>query len=300
MNKILVTGSYGLLGSTLVKTLIEKRKYEVYGLSINDSINIKGLNFTKIDLRESNSVKKVLSDIMPDVIIHCAALIDVDYCESNKGKCYNVNVNVTKYLVDFSRKNNAKFIYISTDSVYGGKEEESKEKDILNPVNYYVKTKILSEEAVRKLSDYIILRTNIYCINFQERKVGLVEWFINKLRKEEQITGFKDIVFNPILINNLSEIIIEMIEKNIKGIFNVGGSECLNKYDFGKKIAKVFNLDSNLIKLGTSNDMKFIAKRPKNTTMNIDKVKGLIDTKILNIEDGLKEMKRLIERGWFK
>lgn len=298
--KVVVTGSSGMLGSNLVKTLVEKGKYEVYALDINDKIKIDGSNFIKIDLTDTNSVNEILSNIMPDIIIHCAALVDVDYCEMHKEKCYNIHVIATKNLVDFSKGKDIKFIYISTDAVYGSKEGNFKEGDSLNPINYYAETKILAEKIVQEIIDFIVLRVNIYGINFQEGKLSLVEWFIDKLKKKEQITGFKDVIFNPITVNNLSEIIIETIEKDIKGIINIGGSENINKYDFGKKVAKIFNLDASLIKSGTSDEINFIAKRPKNTTLDINKAKKMFDTKLLNIDEGLKEIKRLVETNWIQ
>jgi len=111
---------------------------------------------------------------------------------------------------------------------------------------------------------------------------------------------FKDIIFNPILVNNLSDVIIEVIERDINGILNVGGCEKISKYDFGKKISRVFGLDENLIKPGTSEDIKFTAKRPKNTTININKAKDILNTKLLNINESLELMKKIIKTNWLK
>ncbi|MBU0459991.1 MAG: N-acetylneuraminate synthase family protein [Nanoarchaeota archaeon] len=297
--RVLITGVSGLLGSNIVEQFVKKRNYELYGTYLHNKVKFKGCEVYKVDLANTNQVNNLLQETYPDIIIHCAALTNVDLCEKDKKQCYQNNVVATKNLVEGSEKNRSKIIYISTDAVYGDKEEDSKETDDINPVNYYVESKVEAEKIVRKKENSCILRTNIYgsinpniyCSETQRVKYSLAEWFIKKLHNQEQITGFTDIIFNPISVINLAAVINEVIKRDISSVFNVGGPEKIDKYNFGIKIAKIFDFDKSLIKQGISNQINFFAPRPKNTTMDISKAQKTFDTKLLSVGEGLEEMK---------
>ncbi|MEK6938087.1 MAG: SDR family oxidoreductase [Nanoarchaeota archaeon] len=294
MKTILITGASGLLGYNLINDFLKHQRfynYKIYGTYFNNPIYSEKCIGLKLDLRNGSDVKKIIEEVKPEVIIHCAAMTDVDRCEKERDECYNTNVTSTINLCNY-KPHKAKLIYISTDAVYEGKTGNYSENSETQPVNYYGRTKLEAEKIVMQLENYTILRVNIFGTS-PAKKLSLAEWFIKKLRNKEKLNGFSDIYFNPILVNNLSEIIIETIERDIIGLYNVGSPNTMSKYDFGLKIAEIFNFDKDLINKSLSKDINFIAERPKNSTMNISKVREKYNTKLQTIEEGLITMKRI-------
>jgi len=284
--KILITGAQGLLGSNLCT--IYSDSHEVFATELtkpkfpdceNHILDITGnLN--------------LITELKPDLVINCAAIVDVDYCEKNPDKAMEVNAKAVKNLSDACAKSH--LIHISTDMVFDGETGNYSEDDVVNPLNIYSKSKLAGEEFVKGT----VIRTNIYGWNMLD-KMSLAEWMLAKFESGEGFSGFNDVYFSPILVNNLADACLELHSLNFKGILNVAGSNC-TKFEFGQTLAKVFDLDQNLIKPASVDDMKFAARRPKNMTLNTDKAKSMLKTKLLDMESGLREFKKLRDSGYVK
>ncbi|MEN7982571.1 MAG: SDR family oxidoreductase, partial [Nanoarchaeota archaeon] len=161
MGKVLITGGSGLLGSNLAEIFC--KDFEVFIIFNKNPVKIDYCNEMKIDLIDFENVEKIIKKINPLIIIHCAALTNVDYCEKNPKEAKEINCDSTKNLARIGKEIGAKFIYISTDSIFDGETGGYSENDIPNPINVYAKTKLEGEEEVRKINgNYIIIRTNIY------------------------------------------------------------------------------------------------------------------------------------------
>src|SRR5437868_6929145 len=131
--RILLTGVSGLLGINFAITASES--HEVFGIYNNQTI-ISNLFFTAyIDLFDDKATNKFLKKWKPDWIVHCAALTDVNKCEEYADLAYHINVQLSKQLALLANKNNIKFLYISTDSIFDGKRDNYLETDIPTPLN---------------------------------------------------------------------------------------------------------------------------------------------------------------------
>jgi len=286
--KILITGANGLLGSNLC--CLYANVHEVYATSITKP-SIPNCKNYKLDITDEKETA-LISKISPDLVIHCAALVNVDYCEEHESETELVNTTGTKNIAKEAAKTGIFLIHISTDAVFDGAKGNYSEEDAVSPINVYAKSKLRAEEYIKEFANTAVIRTNIYGWNRTD-KVSLAEWIINKLKKKEIVNGFKDVYFTPILVNNLAEALLEVYDIKYHGILNITGSEACSKYQFAKMIAKVFNFDENLIKPISVDQFNFKAKRAKNMSLNINKAKTLLKTKLLNIEDGLTEFKSL-------
>ena len=292
--KILITGAKGLLGSNLA--LMYCKEYEIHATDKQKPNFEKCFNY-ELDITKKEDLK-IIEEVKPDLVVHCAALVNLDFCEENKDLAKKINAEGTKNIAEACKKAGSYLIHISTDAVFDGEKGNYLEEDITNPLSVYAKTKLKAEENIKKVNEkFSILRTNIYGWNSQD-KFSLAEWMLDKLEKNEKFPGFEDIYFSPLLVNNLGEVILEVYEKGYNGILNVVGSESCSKLDFAKKIARVFNLDKELIYPTNSDDVHFKAKRAKKITLNIDKAKNRLQTPLLNVEEGLKEFKKLRESGF--
>ncbi|MDG0972636.1 MAG: SDR family oxidoreductase [Crocinitomicaceae bacterium] len=288
--KLLITGASGMLGKEFLKLL--SFDYLVYTVGRSSIKTSK--NHYLIDITEEDSLKQVLDLINPEIIIHCAANVNINDCEANYENAYSLHVNSTKVLS--SHPTTDKFIYISTDSVFDGTKSNYIETDTVNPLNNYSKTKAKGEEIVLTFAkNPYIIRTNI--IGFSP---GLgnsfFEWGFNELRNSANIKGFNDVFFNPLYTKDLADKVNELLSLNIpKGIYNFSSSSSISKYHFLIEIAKEFNFDIKLIQSISIDALNFGIKRPKNTTLNNAKASnnGIVFPSIQQtIENLFKDFKK--------
>ena len=297
MKKLFVTGASGLLGSNIITSA--PTDFKKFGLDLNDNVVFEDCKLYKADLTKKNQLN-IIKEEQPDLVIHCAAYVNVDGCEKEPDKAHLGNVVTTENIAEICEKVGSFLIHISTDSVFDGKKGNYSEEDATNPINVYGKTKLEAEKAIQNYNlDYCIARTNIYGWNKLD-KYSIAEWMINRFEKNEEIPAFYDTIFSPILVNNLTRALFEIYEKKITGILHTAGSEKCSKYDFANYISEVFNFDTNLIKKTSIETLNLQAKRGKNLGLNTKKAQKILDTKLLNAKQGLEEMKALKEESYVK
>lgn len=267
--KLLITGISGLLGGNVAYIL--RDKYEITGWYNLHKVFIPGVDSFKVNITDKQSVKKIISGYKPDIILHCASLTDIDYCENNKEETRKVNVDGTKNIASLCSSQDTKLVYISTDSVYDGKKGNYTEDDPVSPSNYYGLTKYEAEDAIKGHKNHIIIRTNIFGWNIQN-KHSLAEWILYNLQRGCGINGFNDAVFSSIYTIEFARIIDKMFDKDLTGIFNLSSRSSLSKYEFAVLIAETFNKDKALIKPISIDDYPFSAKRGKNLSLDTQKL----------------------------
>lgn len=268
MTKILITGLSGLLGNNLA--FAYRNKYGIAGVYNNHKVDIGRVEGVGMNLLDRSSLSRLTAEFQPEIVIHCAALSDVDRCEEDKKLAYDLNVEITKNITEYSKKHNSHLIYISTDCVYDGREGNLKEENV-NPVNYYGETKLLGEKAALEYSNTLVIRTNFFGRNVQ-KKFSLAEWVLYSLSKNKTINGFGDAIFSAMYTFLLADVMEKAFVKGLKGIYNLASSDNMSKYDFAVSIADIFKLNKALIKKTTIEAFGFKAKRAKNMGLNIDKI----------------------------
>jgi len=282
--KIFVFGR-GFLGNYIVDEF-KKHGDEVYSSRLT---NCSKDDF-KIDIRNKNSIFDILEKIKPDLIINCVAITDLDFLEDNPEIGFEINSEGTKNIALASKKYNTKLIHISTDSLFDGKKGMYDENDNPKPINVYAKTKLLAEKYVlREAKNYLILRTNF--IGYDSEGKNLLNWMVSKLSKGETIVGFNDVYFTPIEVSYLSSLIYKLssIDKNL--ILNLSSDKKISKYDLAILLSDLFLFDKNLIKMGSSKDLFFKAKRPKDTSLSNMRSKKLLNENFSSLDDSLKKIK---------
>lgn len=297
MNKILITGGSGLLGSNIAK--LATLKFDVYATYNKNEVSMEDIHFFQIDLTKKEQLVKI-ELIRPNFIIHCAALTTVDYCEGHPNEAYIQNVLVSVHIAEIARKIGAYLIHISTDSVFDGTTGDYKENDIPNPINIYGRTKLEAEQKISSIHSHsCIVRTNIYGWNKRD-KFSLAEWMLNKLTNNEELPALKDIYFSPILVNDLAEALFKLQEIKYAGIIHIAGSEICSKLDFAYMIAEVFDLDKSLIKPVNIHELELKAPRGKNISLNVSKAERILKERLPKVKEGLKKMKNLREKGYIE
>ncbi|MEM2117718.1 MAG: dTDP-4-dehydrorhamnose reductase [Candidatus Bathyarchaeia archaeon] len=284
--ELLVTGASGLLGHKI--TSLTKNRYKIIPL-----YNTRPLhpNSIKLNITNLSETLTLFDKLRPNVVIHTASETNVDKCETEKEHAWRVNFEGTRNITLACARANAKLVYISTDYVFDGEKGNYTEQDKPNPINHYGLTKLEGEQQVTKnCKNYAILRTSVL-YGWHPLKQNFVTWTINQLKQNKQITVVDDHFNTPTLADNLAEIALEIVKRDLRGLFHTSGSERISRYEFAKQIAKTFNLNSHLIKPIKMNQLTtWIAKRPKDSSLNTSKIQKQLKTKPLNITEGLERM----------
>ena len=288
--RIFITGGSGLLGSKIAKIALE-RGYEVYS-GYNSHLPSLGEPI-KINLANPESAFEAIRSVKPDVIIHTAALTDVDRCEKERELAYKINVGGTKAVAEVAREFNSFLIYISTDYVFDGGKGMYKEEDEPNPIDYYGYTKLLGE----KYCDCIARSCVIYGAKPASGKVNFALWIINKLKNGEEVRIVTDQFITPTLNTNLAKMLLEIAERELKEIFHLVGKERVSRYDFALQIADKFELDENLIIPSRMEEMRWIASRPKDPSLDTSKASRYLKEKPYDLDKALEVLKEEMENG---
>ena len=275
MIKVVITGSNGLLGQTLVDLLLEeKQTYKVYGFSKGE--NRSGRNdfeYFSLDITDELLLHKRLSEIQPNVIVNTAAMTNVDACEDNKESCRKLNIDAVQYLKNYSEKNNTHLIHISTDFIFDGENGPYKETDKPNPLSYYGWSKLQSEEILTQSTiNYTILRTIlVYGKVYDMSRNNIVLWVKSSLEAKKEITIVDDQFRMPTYVNDLAMACKLAMDKKTTGVCNISSNELLSIYEIAQQVAEVFGLDKSLIKPISTATLNQTAKRPPKTGFDLTK-----------------------------
>ena len=292
--KLLITGSSGLLGTKLSE-LAARKNYEVYA-AYNQHKPLHGAPI-QFDASNKKAVEKIFQKIKPEAVVHAAALTNVDKCEIEKELAWKINTEGTKNIAKLCKKHQAFLTYISTDYVFNGEKGMYEENDEPDPVNYYGLTKLKGEESIKNLTDeYCIARASvIYGSIPATGKINFALWLLEKLKNREKAKIVTDQWNSPTLNTNLANMVLEVLERKLTGIFHLAGATRLSRYEFAKFLAENFSLDTNLITPVSSKEFSWAAKRPKDSSLNIKKAQQTLKNKPLKIEQALNKMKKEIQ-----
>lgn len=276
----LVIGASGKIG----KYFLHNKRKELL-LTYNKNKFKGGLKYNIFKDKISNIIKKY--NIFKVVLL--SAYSDPDYCKKNLKISSQLNVEKTKKLISDLINHNVYFIFFSTEFVFDGKKGRYSENDKTRPLNVYGKQKLEIEKYIKQnTKNYCIFRiAKTYGDDFKDNT--LVVDFIKK-SKQRKVTIFaaKDQKFSPLFSKDLVKITNFFLKKKITGTFNIGGPKIFSRYSlyskFNKLIKKSKNYNKiNLIEKNLKN-FKFIDKRPKDVSFNINKLKRVINFKLTNIE----------------
>lgn len=303
--KYLITGSNGLLGQHLVKQLKEQGNHEVIATSRGDN-RLKdkaGYRYVPLDIQNSDEVHHLILAEKPDVIIHGAAMTQVDDCETKKDLCWQTNVLATQYLIEAAQKTGARFLLVSTDFIFDGESGPYQEDALPNPISYYGMSKLAAEMMLLTsgLRAAIARTVLVYGIAEDMSRSNIVLWVKNSLEQGKHIRVVDDQWRTPTLVQDLAKGCRQIAEKLLQGkpqpgreeqvqVFNISGKDLLSPYDMAVKVADYFNLDASLIERADASTFSQTARRPPKTGFIIDKARRELGYEPGSFEDGLAEM----------
>ncbi len=295
-NRILITGSNGMLGQRAVQFYSSKEDVELLATSVEEKSVVDSVDYISSDIKNRDEIKKVIHDYYPDFIIHTAAFTNVDLSEKLREDAWKINVKGVEYIAEAARAIDAHIIHISTDYIFDGKDGPYSENVKPNPVGYYGRTKLASENALKISGTFFtILRSNVLYGIAPNSRPDFVRWVINSLNKKENIRIVKDQINNPAFIDDLVQGINKIIDFKKTGTYNIGGKEFLSRYDFTLRIADFFNLDKDLITPISTEELKQPARRPLKSGLIILKAETELGYKPHTITESLAAMKKELD-----
>ena len=265
--KVFIAGVNGLLGQSVVTMFNRETDFEVIQSSIEPEPYMDFSSpYIQLDITNKDDVKNAIHKFEPDVIVNCAAFTDVDKCETERELCWKLNVDAVKNLIISSRANNSKIIHISTDYVFDGKHGPYSESDTPNPISFYGRSKLASENALLTSGiDFVILRTIVLFGVGTKVKPNFALWLINNLSAKKKVNIVNDQIGNTTIVDDLAWGIIKAAEKNVSGIYNVAGKDIISRLDFTYTLCDVFGYDKSLISEITTASLNQPAPRPLNS-----------------------------------
>ena len=290
--KILITGSNGLLGQKLVKLILDKGEDQLIATARGENrlpYPEENYVFDSMDITDRSQVLKVIEKYRPEVIIHTAAMTNVDQCELEKEACWDQNVNSVKYLIEASAKNNSFLLHLSTDFIFDGEDGPYDEQAKANPISYYGESKLAAEKLLENSTiDYAIARTVlVYGIAHDMSRTNIILWVKKSLEDGKEIKVVDDQLRSPTLAEDLAMGCYLIAKKKAAGIFNICGKDLLNPYEMALKTAAFFNLDTSTMQRADATSFTQTAKRPPRTGLLIDKARTVLGYEPHSFDEGI-------------
>jgi dTDP-4-dehydrorhamnose reductase len=279
--RYLVTGVKGQLGHDVVTELLQRGFSDVFATDVEN-----------LDITKKQDVYKFISEIKPNIVIHCAAFTAVDKAEDMQDDAYNINVQGTRYLVEATKSIGSKFIFISTDYVFDGNKNGLYEVDDLpNPISVYGNTKNLGEIETRDNPKHFIIRISWA---FGKNGNNFVKTMLRLGKERNEINVVNDQVGSPTYTKDLSKLIVDMSLTDKYGTYHATNEGFCSWYEFSKEIFRLVNYNIKINPLA-SPLFPTKAKRPLNSRMSKEKLTLNGFDRLPNWKDALKKYLEEIE-----
>jgi dTDP-4-dehydrorhamnose reductase len=294
--RLLISGASGLLGLNVA--LEACGEHEVYGVVHHRRLYQAPFTVLQCDLSDDLARRQLLEQTSPDWVIHCAALADLEACESDPPLAKKLNSDLPAKLAEDVSKGGARLLHVSTDAVFDGKRGDYTEEDEPHPLSVYAQTKLAGEQAVLAIDPKaLVVRVNFYGWSLSGKR-SLAEFFFNNLRAGKETLGFCDVFFCPLLANDLAQILLTMIRLDLSGLYHVVAPQSISKYAFGVELARAFGLDERLIRPSSVHEAGFRAARSPKMTLSVAKLQKVFPKPLPDIPQGLQRFVTLYREGY--
>lgn len=274
--RILICGATGLLGRELAPSL-EDAGHAVASHGFGKQASHQA------DLTDPATTRKLLTDVTPDAIINLVALTNVDACERDPSSAIRLNMGVALHLARYAASG-VRLIHISSDQVYSGRGPHL--EDAVCPINVYGLSKYAGERPVLEAGG-VVLRTNFLGRSRVEGRRGFVDWAVESLRTQTQITLATDVLAGPLSMTSLVTLIGHVVEQYRPGCYNLGTRDGASKRDLVHGLARRLDLSLASASDGLAADLQLTAPRPQDMRMQVERFERAYEVSLPSIEDEL-------------
>jgi dTDP-4-dehydrorhamnose reductase len=295
--KILITGSNGLLGQKLAFIFSQSDYYDLL-LTSRQPESVFGKDsppYLSVDMTNKKDVVAVVQEFSPHIIINASAMTDVDGCELHKEQAWQSNVLAIENIVSAAKKG-THIVHYSTDYIFDGVAGPYDEIAIPNPISYYGRTKLASENVLWGSGhQFTILRTMVLYGVGKNVKQNFALWLVKMLREEKPMRIVDDQTGNPTFVDDLAYATLKTIELEKNGLYNIAGAEIVSRYDFALALAKIFHYNAKLITPVKTRELQQRAPRPLCSGLLTLKAETQLGISPCNILRGIEHFKHQLE-----
>lgn len=270
MKNLWIAGAGGIVGSLVVTRAIKTAHFDHIGAfehHLTAHPALTGVTWAALDIGDSAAVQAAAQYLPPSVIINTAAMTHVDLCETRREEACRANSDGPRNLAYIARAYHAQLIHVSTDYIFPGNQEQPgpyRENAPPGPINYYGRTKLDGEEAIKAAcaneTPYTIVRTAlVYGVG---KRMNFVCWLTKELQAGKRVRVVSDQFNTPTLADDLADVLLWMAGSGAKGIYHAAGPDFLGRHEWALAIARHFRLDETLIDWVTTAELAQTAPRP--------------------------------------
>ena len=284
--RILIIGSTGMIGQKLRSVLSSKNN--VFS-TFNSKPFIDGF---KVDVTSTSNLEKIFELSKPEIVINLSAIYNnLDFCEQNKKLVMAVNGDSLENISKLSNQYDSFLLHFSSDYVFDGEKGNYCESDIPNPINYFGVTKLKGEQNVQALAkNFCIVRTSM--VYGKSPTKTLPDWILEQTKQNSSLKLISDQFMTPTYLENLSDMVIDLLDLKFSGLMHLAGSLKLSRFEFAKLLLKKLNIDQTLIEISMSDfDKNNLRSKDSslNTSLANDKLNHKPESFEISLDKYLKE-----------
>lgn len=297
--RVLIVGSNGLLGQKVAELFLRASASAVSCASIEPTPvrTLHAVQYLMLDITSRKDVRRVVAQCEPEVIINCAAMTNVDACEKERETAWKINVGGLEHLAEAAQRYRSKIVHISSDYVFDGMHGPYSEGDRPEPINYYGKTKLASENVLRTSElPWVVIRTMVLYGYAEGVRPNFPLWVVEQLTRGGTLKIVDDQLGNPTLVDDLAFGIMKTVELEKQGIYHIAGRDIISRYEFARTVARVFGLSPEAITPTKTADIAQLAARPLRSGLVTLKAEVELGIRPATAEEGLLVLKSQISR----
>ncbi|WP_276272952.1 dTDP-4-dehydrorhamnose reductase [Haloarcula litorea] len=276
--RFLVLGANGLLGSNVLKEC-QFKEHDIVGTYHTSPPDI-GVPCHELDIRDESGTATLLDEMAPDLVVNCAAMTDVDGCESDPEAAMAINGTAPGMVASACADRDIDFVHVSTDYVFEGVDGSPYREDAPpDPIQVYGESKLAGERAVREQHpDPIIVRLSfVYGVHGGNGALtGFPAWVRDRLDASEEVPLFTDQAVTPTRAGQAAATLLDLSQVIQTGTYHVACRSCVSPYEFGEQICELMGTSPALLNEGSMADVDRPAKRPKETCLSVETVESAL------------------------
>jgi dTDP-4-dehydrorhamnose reductase len=297
---LLIVGANGLLGQKVLELFVRGSSAAITAASIEPEPvrPLQSVPYHVVDITSKKDVRQSVAACAPTVIVNCAAMTNVDACETEREAAWKVNVSGVENLVEAAKRFNASMVHVSSDYVFDGKSGPYTEEDRPRPLSYYGKTKLASENVLRTSGiPYFIARTMVLYGFAEGVRPNFALWLLETLQGGGPVSIVDDQIGNPTLVDDLAFGLMKAVELEKSGIYNIAGREVVSRFEFAVRLARVFGFDENLVRPIKTAQLRQPAPRPLKSGLVTLKAQVELGFTPAGVDEGLAVLKSQLARS---
>lgn len=288
MSKILLLGSTGLLGQALNKEA-KKRNLNIVGVAHSNADY-------NLDITNDKELSLLIKEQSPDIIINTCAIVNHKLCDEDTKLAYDVNARPSAILSNLADEMGFYYIFISTDGYYNGdKDKKHSVNDKIWLLNEYARTKYAGECLTLTNKNALVIRTNIIGFKGRENQPTFLEWVINSLKEQAEMTLFDDYFTSSITVTQFSKALFDLIEKKPAGVLNLASSQVSSKKEFIEEVAKELNFSLSNAKTGSVSSLT-TSRRADSLGLDVSETEKLLGYNLPNLKAVVEQIKEEYEK----